>query len=679
MKNTKDCGSTRQNYRRFFYLPSVIALIGMAALFLCQPSAKMQGNYGNFGGTLAADPQNSVTRIGAPQVTVQAAKSGTPFINLRDGQNLNTKYIGDSLFADAMRANQVQPLTLTSGDFDEDGMPDLVSGYGTSGGGGVTLQRGNVQVLWPYGKAIQDGTPPAFLPDASVISLPEAPDFLGAGDFNADGHWDIVAAKRGGNSLYFLPGDGHGEFGEAQRIELSGSVTALTTGEINRTDGLTDIVVGVVGESGARILVFESPNGALRDDPEILPLPSAATSLVLGQLDGDATNDLVVAAGHELLIVHGRDRKLTLDQPDRDEVEAAKVTQQSFPFSLTALAIGSFTGAKQDLAVLGDDDRLHFMERSDSAQETNSSFAATIQPASAGGNGDGTVGQRSAAVSMEQVTRANRGRNSPSSSARNSSMTNQQGKGEWRIREALALPFLSGLKSPRSLDQPAPQLVSTHVSISPHDDLIVVDAAENQLQIISDAAAIAENNTISANTRNGRARMSITATLDLATGAPAAVLPMRLNPDPLSDLVVLQSGKSEPTTVETVAAIFTVTNTSDSGPGSLRQAMIDAQAASGASSITFNIPNSDPNRDPATGVFTIKPIADPSGFTALPGVFKPVTIDGYTQPGASPNTLAGGDNAVLLIEINGANAGMGWSMQKRTASLTRHPCITILS
>ena len=34
-------------------------------------------------------------------------------------------------------------------------------------------------------------------------------------------------------------------------------------------------------------------------------------------------------------------------------------------------------------------------------------------------------------------------------------------------------------------------------------------------------------------------------------------------------------------------------------------------------------------------------------------------IDGYSQPGASPNTLAVGDNALLLIELNGANAGVG--------------------
>src|SRR5262249_20294990 len=48
---------------------------------------------------------------------------------------------------------------------------------------------------------------------------------------------------------------------------------------------------------------------------------------------------------------------------------------------------------------------------------------------------------------------------------------------------------------------------------------------------------------------------------------------------------------------------------------------------------------------PGTGVQTVAPL------TALPAITRPVTIDGYTQPGASPNTLANADNAVLLIEL----------------------------
>ncbi len=91
------------------------------------------------------------------------------------------------------------------------------------------------------------------------------------------------------------------------------------------------------------------------------------------------------------------------------------------------------------------------------------------------------------------------------------------------------------------------------------------------------------------------------------------------------------------------AAVYVVTNTGDAGAGSLRQAILDANAAAGADTISFNIPGA--------GVHTIIPAGN------LPAITDPVTIDGYTQPGTSQNTLADADNAVLLIEINGAGSG----------------------
>jgi CSLREA domain-containing protein len=100
-----------------------------------------------------------------------------------------------------------------------------------------------------------------------------------------------------------------------------------------------------------------------------------------------------------------------------------------------------------------------------------------------------------------------------------------------------------------------------------------------------------------------------------------------------------------------VAATFTVTSDSDPGDGvcnatscTLREA-IDASNSLQAqvqNKIKFNIPGG--------GVRTITPPT-----TALPQITSPVVIDGYTQPGASPNTLATGTNAALKIELNGTN------------------------
>src|SRR5215468_7098188 len=94
------------------------------------------------------------------------------------------------------------------------------------------------------------------------------------------------------------------------------------------------------------------------------------------------------------------------------------------------------------------------------------------------------------------------------------------------------------------------------------------------------------------------------------------------------------------------ASTFTVTNTADSGAGSLRQAIMDANANAGLDTIAFNV--SGVGCDGA-GVCTITPA------TQLPTILSPVLIDGYTQPGASPNTNAqGGLNTVLKIVLSGA-------------------------
>ena len=91
--------------------------------------------------------------------------------------------------------------------------------------------------------------------------------------------------------------------------------------------------------------------------------------------------------------------------------------------------------------------------------------------------------------------------------------------------------------------------------------------------------------------------------------------------------------------------VFTVVNTDDSGAGSLRQAILDANALGASSLIHFAIPGA--------GVHTIMPA------TALPMLTQPVSLNGYTQPGALENTLSDGNDAMLLIELDGTNLPPG--------------------
>ena len=129
------------------------------------------------------------------------------------------------------------------------------------------------------------------------------------------------------------------------------------------------------------------------------------------------------------------------------------------------------------------------------------------------------------------------------------------------------------------------------------------------------------------------------------------------------------------------AATYTVTNTNNSGSGSLRQAVLDANANSGLDYIKFNIPDNDPNHyryndDGIAGKTTLTNAVAPmtSWGTADPdynqswfrislnsdiNITDDIIIEGYSQPGAAPNTLpmrdANGDigaiNSVIKIEI----------------------------
>ena len=95
------------------------------------------------------------------------------------------------------------------------------------------------------------------------------------------------------------------------------------------------------------------------------------------------------------------------------------------------------------------------------------------------------------------------------------------------------------------------------------------------------------------------------------------------------------------------SATFTVTNTNDSGAGSLRQAINDANSTPGADTIAFNVSGAGCD---GNGVCTIAPTS------ALGTLSETVTIDGYTQPGATPDTNAtGAINAILKIVLSGVH------------------------
>jgi len=508
----------------------------------------------------------SAGRVPTNPVVVRAAGRGNPYINLADGVELAAEYAGTPEAQRLMADGRAEPRALASADFDEDGVPDLVCGYAHTGGGLVTLHRGNVDSIFENSpqalrrKAEGTFTDSAFLSRARVFEVVESADFMVAGDFDADGHWDVAAAARSGKALYLLPGDGRGGFGTAKRIDIPGNVTAVASGDVNRADGLTDVIVGATGDDGPKVLLFEGPEGALKSKPEIFPLPAEGAALATGRFDSDYLGDFAVATGHELVIVHGRDRKLSLDEIRQADVPQAEVERRRFGFRINSIVAGDFTTSREpSLALLAADGTIYLI--------------------------------RTQAISPKEKKKGK--------------ASDTQVLGQWRG---------------------ATQLVCARVSTGPADDLLVLNKDPHALQILKTGVSV-----IDAASLPGLAPVDTSLDVD---GEPLSVLPMRLNSDALSDLVIMQAGLIAPAVIKTSAMTFTVITTNDSGAGSLRQSLLDANANPGADMIVFNIPGS--------GVRTIGPAS------ALPTITDPVTIDGTSQPGFAGSPI---------IELNGVNAG----------------------
>ena len=74
--------------------------------------------------------------------------------------------------------------------------------------------------------------------------------------------------------------------------------------------------------------------------------------------------DLAIASGNEVTIIHGRDRKLSLDAAHRADVKAAQLSRTTVQSAITSIAVGDFAGdGRSELAALTADGKVRVLER----------------------------------------------------------------------------------------------------------------------------------------------------------------------------------------------------------------------------------------------------------------------------------------------------------------------------
>lgn len=228
----------------------------------------------------------------------------------------------------ASYATGTYPESLAVGDFNGDGVPDVVASniYGSNSGStlSVFLGRGdgtfqsqrtlavgvltasvvvgdvngdgkadivvanhvddNVGVLLGNG----DGTFAA----QQTFAIGSRPSAVEVGDFNGDGKLDIAATNEAADSVSVLLGNGDGTFATQQAFATGWSPRALTVGDLD-SDGVLDLVIANANDDTLGVLLGKG-DGTFAAQ-RAFSTGDTPSDVVIGDLDGDDIPDLVSA------------------------------------------------------------------------------------------------------------------------------------------------------------------------------------------------------------------------------------------------------------------------------------------------------------------------------------------------------------------------------------------------
>ena len=200
--------------------------------------------------------------------------------------------VGDGTFVLVASLPLFAPSTgLERGDFNEDGITDLVA---TENG------NGTVALLLGTGSATLGSE--SFAPATHHPASP-VPFELAVADFNEDGLADLAVTHQvtdGGTSV--MLGNGNGTF-QAFVLLPTGNSTAVAADDLDQ-DGITDLVVGAIASGSLSNVMFCRGLGSGGVGSGAFAAPVAygsdgdAYQLLTGDLDGDGRRD--VAASHYL-------------------------------------------------------------------------------------------------------------------------------------------------------------------------------------------------------------------------------------------------------------------------------------------------------------------------------------------------------------------------------------------
>jgi CSLREA domain-containing protein len=407
---------------------------------------------------------------------------------------------------------QPRPLSMVTGDFDEDGVNDLVIGYALSKGGSIAVLRGNLDAHAPqthesWLAAGRHEYSDPYLQNSEPISVDSRPSLMTAADVNGDGHLDLVFATKGGNQLFALFGDGKGNFLPPVSITVDGGVTALAAYRPGMPFMGEVIVLGQQSNAGAKLSILSYSSNSWTTQASY-SLPGRATAMTVANLDADSIPDTAIVAGGQLLILHGRaalSGQNALTTVPISDVES--VTAGSFLFDRHGLLQLSVLTSSGDVVILAH-------EGFDSRPYTTQELAQSRRSRQSGKNQQAPIQQAS-----------------------------NPGDEPW-----IEVERRSGV-APHSSGDTAPILLRSRSSSSGADDLVILNSSQQQRTLIRQSRSVDSSSSASTLMNLSKATVpsrSSVSTSSLAPGNIVAAISAPVSPDTRQGLVMLSANSLSP-------------------------------------------------------------------------------------------------------------------------------------
>jgi hypothetical protein len=224
---------------------------------------------------------------GIPDIAiVNQNQDGSGYVAIILGNKNRSFGNGDGTFTTmpSTSSTGIHPSSIAVGDFNGDGIPDLVI---TSQGEDSNNWTGTVTILLGNG----DGT---FTPAPVALTGSSYPTDIIVGDFNGDGKADLAVADWLNSSLSILLGNGDGTFTTAASPATGNSPRSIAAGDF-LGNGKLDLAVTNYGDNSVSILLGNG-DGTFKNFATIQNIGTQPDAIAIGDFNGDGIPDLAVTS-----------------------------------------------------------------------------------------------------------------------------------------------------------------------------------------------------------------------------------------------------------------------------------------------------------------------------------------------------------------------------------------------